>query len=143
MSALIKFNCPVCSQPIEAPWEACEQGAICPSCKTGFVPNKTAVKIVSDKTNLEKDHPLAQSQTAYDPPVPEHVRSQNNGDIIMGVANLLMVFFVFAAVAAGCAEKESGRIIAGQVAAALLIIALTLYIICQLIFIRAAIEKKK
>ena len=35
---VIRFNCPACQQSIEAPYSARQEGVVCPSCQTGFVP---------------------------------------------------------------------------------------------------------
>lgn len=134
MSTIIRFTCPSCEQPIEAPEADALAGIACPGCGTRFVPNiehKPTLGMKMAGPDYDQFRRVERIEIRAD---------QLSNASVVCFAIMLITFIVTVWVGL---SSENISMTACSVAAGFLMLGLWLQLLTQLMRIRALLEKRK
>ena len=126
MNPIARFECPVCSQPIETDEATARSGVVCPGCGQGFIPDGYKPAERAGMTSLDRELQRRRAK------IQAQARS---------FTRLAVAFFLLAALLAFCALVLDWPSKTWLVAGSLLGVALWLYLVGQVIHIRANTER--
>jgi heme A synthase len=165
---IARFNCPACETPIEAPADSVARGVRCPQCDTGFVPGKVqtsdeavaatysngaAMKVGPRIETMSREEAQALSQIQREQAAAKQLREERErkwteyNRLKDAAESLTIVICVLAAIGfislvVGAVSDDSPvHAIAFLIGGAAFSLLLTLFLIAQLIHIRAGLEK--
>jgi len=165
---IARFNCPSCETPIEAPANAVAQGVKCPECNVGFVPAKveTSDEAVEPPTgrNLELGNSIPKNRrelldATREEKAREHFQNEQQAHQAKwreygklkqtaehaAIVSILVAVIGIIALLVGVASlggyDAHPNMTAFEIASALFGVAFVLFLIAQVMHIRAGLEK--
>jgi DNA-directed RNA polymerase subunit RPC12/RpoP len=141
----LRFECPKCQQPFEADAQAVRQGVRCPSCGHGFIPDKIKEELESIKRERESfetqiiSKAIAQEAARIQQLAEMFVRTSKISFLLGIVCLVVSLLFDFEVIGEASEAKIYLLAALSSVAFGL---ALWLYLVGQIIHIRALLSKK-